>query len=758
VIVGRLLAAPRLEPGSAWRRYGPLILLLVTRLALGLAYSQVVPAWESYDEDGHFAYARYLTAHHSLVLLASDPEAALLWENFQPPLYYDLIAPFLGLFDLGPAFQSPPRNPYLANGDAGVNYAVHPTAPASAQRSTERALAAGRAVGIILSTLSVLPVFRMAKQLWPHEPATQCVATVLYAFWPQFLFVGSMLTNDALITALSAVAVMLAVDLALAGFRLRPVLALAAVIGLALVTKLNGAALLVLAAGALAMSLLPGLRQTDRTARRRLALGIGGLVIVVAGAGWVLSSLHFVTSQVFQFSVARDFVSHVGTGGQQNWALIQAALSYAFRTFLASYGWGNLESYFWTYGLWALGALLAVAAMARGLWRRGQQPGGPPARIVGLLAAFTLTVIGLALALAIAQQNIYLVPGRYLLPALPAVCLLLVGAWRTWLPAGQVRRRAWQVLGMGLIVTGWSVPFGILAPAYARPQLRAAVQVDTPIAVVYGNSLELLGYNGAVQATAGQSVQTELCWRAMAPVSLNHTLFLEVVGADGQGYGRLRTYPGHGNYPTSQWTLNTAFCERYRVLITADIPAPALAHLRVSWLTAVTDQPLPLRLSAGTPLADAAYLLEFKVAAQPGYAPPIARPADYRLGTQIQLTGFDLTQAGRQVRVILRWQALQDVSGDYVVFAHLRDTPNHAYAQGDGLPRQGAYPTRLWKKGEVILDTHVITLPDGPSTPPLALYVGMANAQAAERLPAFDASSQELDSDEIVLAQGLVFP
>jgi len=765
VIRARLRTAITPGPGSLWHAQGPLILLLAARLALGLAYSQAVPAWESYDEDGHFAYARYLAEHHSLVLPASDPQAAQIWEKFQPPLYYDLIAPILSLFDLGPSFSGPARNPYFANGDAGVNYALHTLENSAAERSIELALAAGRAAGVVISTLSVLPIFWLARQLWPREPGTRWLAVVVYAFWPQFLFVGSMVTNDVLITALSAVALWLAVDLALNGLRPRPALALGAVVGLALVTKLNGAASIVLAGGSLALSLVPA-RTLGPTTRRRwlgLALGLVGLALLVAGAIWVLSSLNFVTSQVLQLSVARDFAINIGAGGQQNAGLIVAALVYAFRTFLASYGWGNLETYGWAYALWTLGALLAAAgaalAFGRGLLRRrGADGHGPPARVYWLLTAFTATVVGLALALAIAQQNVYLVPGRYLLPALPAASLLLVAGWRSWLPAGPWRRAAWPVVGLGLVLAVWSVPFGILAPAYAQPKLAKAVAVDTPIEVVYGDSLELLGYNGAVVATAGQAVRATLCWRAVTPSADNQTLFLEVVGADGQGYGRLRTYPGHGNYPTSQWTPSTEFCEHYTVPITAGIPAPALAHLRVSWLAAGTNQPLPMRLASGAAQSDSAYLLEFKVSEPAGYAPPIAYATDNRLGEQIRLTGFDVTQDGRQVAVTLRWEALEDVSGDYVVFVHLRDTPSHAYAQGDGLPVQGAYPSRLWKKGEVILDTHVLTLPAGPTTPPLALYVGMVDTQAQRRLPAFDASGHEWGSDEIVLAKGLIFP
>ena len=768
--------APGLGPGGAWRRYGPLALLLAARLALGLAYSQVVPAWESFDEDGHFAYARYLALHHSLVLRPNDPEAGQIWEKFQPPLYYDLIAPVIALFDLGSTFIGPARNPYLAAGDAGVNYALHEVVTPPAEHSIELALRAGRAAGVLISTLSVLPVFLAARRLWPREPAAVWTVTVLYAFWPQFLFVGSMLTNDVLITALSAAAVWLAVELVLVGFQLRQALTLSALVGLGLITKLNGAALVMLAGGALALSLASSRGALRRGGMPRLALGLVGLVALVAAAVWVLSALNFVTGQVLQLSVARDFASNLGTGGQRTSSLVLAALAYAFRTFLASYGWGNLETFGWLYWLWGFGALLAaggavaaaiataVAGTGAGLGpalrreNRDRRPDGPPSRVYWLLAAFVLTVVVLALALAVAQQNVYLVPGRYLLPALPAVVMLLAAGWRAWLPASRLRQKAWQAVSLGLMLAGWSVPFRILAPAYARPMLETLGTVDTPIDVVYGDSVELLGYDDPVQAVAGDRAQATLCWQALAPIAANHTLFMEVIGADGQGYGRLRTYPGRGNYPTSQWTPGTRFCERYEVPVTADIPAPAPAHLRVSWLAGTDGQPLPVRPLAGAPGGDLAYTIEFKVSGRPGHVPPIAHTADYRFGEQIRLTGYEVLRDGSRVRVRLRWQALADGTADSVVFVHLRDTPEHAYAQGDGVPLQGAYPTRLWQKGEVILDTHTLVLPAGQGSPPLDLYVGLVDASSARRLPAFDVNGRELANDEVVLERSIVFP
>jgi len=740
---------------ASWHLPGGLLLLLLTRLALGLAYSQVVPAWESYDEDGHFAYAFYLAQHQRLTLDAADPLASQIWEKFQPPLYYDLIAPAVALFDRDASFPSPPRNPYFTNGDAGVNYALHPAAASAA----EIALRAARAVGVLISTLSVIAVFLAARRLWPADPAATWAATLLYAFWPQFLFVGSMVTNDVLVTALAAAAVWLSVTLALDGLHLRPAILLSIVVGAALVTKLNAAALLVLAVGALALSLRSGGAPAASRTRWRLWLGLAGLFILVVAALWALSSLNFVTGQVFRLATLRDFANNLNPSSQSANGFIVAALAYAFRTFLASYGWGNLETFSWLYWLWPVGLGLALAGFVIAVWqrRRGRQLDGPPARVYWLLAAFALTLVGLALALAISQHSIYLVPGRYLLPGLPAVALLLVGGWRAWNPPGRARRVAGQVMGLGLVLVAWQVPLQILIPAYARPQPDVSGKVDTPAGAVYGGNIELLGYDGTINAVAGGSLQARLCWQALAPIPTDNTLFLEVVGADGQGYGRLSTYPGHGNYPTSQWTPNAPFCDRYAVELGDDMPAPALAHLRVTWLVGTSGQRLPLVLPSGEAPPDPAYTLEFKVAGRPGFVPPVAHAVDYQLGQQIKLTGYDVALAGDTVRVSLRWQALSAISTNYVAFVHLRDTPAHAFAQGDGLPLSGAYPTRLWQPGEIILDPHVLRLPPGGPTPPLALYVGLYNADTQQRLPAFDANGHEVASDEIVLAQGLTF-
>jgi MFS family permease len=720
-----------------------------------MLYTVSVPIWEADNEDGHFAYARYLAVRRTL-LQPGDPEAQQIWEAFQPPLYYALIAPALLPFDLGETFQPPERNPYLAHGNAGVNYALHPDRLEGAARQTWLAVHVARALGALISTLSVIFVYRAARRVWPGPALTAWTATALYAFWPQFLFTGSMVTNDVLVTALAAAAFYLSIALVADRFRLRRALLLGLVAGCALVTKLNAAALVPMAGAAILISLSRGISWRSP----RLWLTLAGLAAALAAALWALSSLEFVTRQIFQAATLREFLRTLPNiaevKGQTGSNLVLAYLGYGFRTFLASYGWGNLETYPWLYRLWPVGAgaallgLLAAALTAR---RRELMP----IRLLALLGLLVVSMVGMALALAIAHQNVY-IPGRYFLAGLPAVAFLLVEGWRMLVPR-RFARFVWKTLGVGVVVVGWSIPFLSLMPAYAKPQpLAANAAVDHPLSIFIGDEIELIGYRRPESILPGEDFHLSLCWRAVAPVRRNYSVFLEIIGPDGQGYGRLETYPGKGNYATTLWTVNTRFCEEYTLAASKDVPAPAAARVAVWLLDGVLGEPLPARDASGADIGFASLPVKVRSTAP---VPALANPVAYQFGNGIALTGYEiqsLAAGAPRICVRLRWEAKEDIHEDYTVFVHLRTASPPAYAQGDSRPVSGWYPTSLWQKGEAVLDEHCLQFPADAPASPLDLYVGLYTPATVTRLPVFDAQGNPVPNDEVRLAAGLSFP
>jgi 4-amino-4-deoxy-L-arabinose transferase-like glycosyltransferase len=364
-----------------------LALLLLTRLALGAAYSLVVPVWEAYDEDGHYAYVRYLAKYRHL-LDPADPEAWAVYEGFQPPLYYILVAPFLMGYDLGATQPVIERNPHFTNGNAGLNYALHPPHLTGQAAETASAVHTARLVGVVISTLSVLFVYHMARRVWPRQDGPAWAATVLYAFWPQFIFNASVITNDLLVTALSAGVLAVAVQLVTEGFRPGRALALAVLLAGAVLSKINALALLPVAVLATAISLAPLLRQ----ARWRSPwpwLALVGLVSVVAGALYALNSLHFVTGQVLHVGTLMQFFNNLAQPEAR--ASLLTAIPYGFRTFYASFGWGNVETRPWLYDLWTVGFGLGLLGLVVGAVRR-RRAHGWALLLMGLMVVCVLLV------------------------------------------------------------------------------------------------------------------------------------------------------------------------------------------------------------------------------------------------------------------------------------------------------------------------------------------------------------------------------
>jgi 4-amino-4-deoxy-L-arabinose transferase-like glycosyltransferase len=571
----------------------PLAFLLAVRLAVGLLYSVSAPVWESYDEDGHFAYARYLARHRTL-LQPGDPEAEKIWEKFQPPLYYLLIAPALAEFDLGQTFERPERNPYMVYGNAGFNYAIHPERLEGTARSIALAVYAARAVGILISTASVMAVYLAARRVWPNEPKTAWAAACAYAFWPQFLFTGSMVTNDVLVTALSAAMFYFAIRLAMDGFRLRYAFAMGAVLGAALLTKLNALALIPVAVTALLLSF----KYTHSWRSLYLWLALAAFTLAVAAALWLLTSLKFVTGQILQPQTVADFVQYAGPGESSlaRPRFLVLALRHGLRTFLAAFGWGSPEPPGWLYWAWTVGANLAVVGLSVALVERHRSPA---LKTLVLAVCQIASPLALTLALAIAERDIFLVSGRYLLPGLPGVALLLISGWRALLPK-QWQLQIWKGLCLGIVLTAWLIPFVTLLPAYAKPwPLPPNAAMDRPLSVYFGKDTELLGYLNPPTVVPGQDFQIVLCWQAIVPVARNYSVLLEIIEPDGQVHSWLETYPGRGNYATTLWAVNAPFCDQYTLTVASNMPAVSTAYVQVSLLDGFRGNKLPVKNSAG---------------------------------------------------------------------------------------------------------------------------------------------------------------
>ncbi len=92
---------------------------------------------------------------------------------------------------------------------------------------------------------------------------------------------------------------------------------------------------------------------------------------------------------------------------------------------------------------------------------------------------------------------------------------------------------------------------------------------------------------------------------------------------------------------------------------------------------------------------------------------PFTDPALANFDNQVELMQANITQEGENLLVNLVWRAQSTFEADYTVFVHLTPVDDvQPVAQGDAPPMYG---TSLWEKGEVIEDTHTLSLENVPS-------------------------------------------
>jgi hypothetical protein len=132
------------------------------------------------------------------------------------------------------------------------------------------------------------------------------------------------------------------------------------------------------------------------------------------------------------------------------------------------------------------------------------------------------------------------------------------------------------------------------------------------------------------------------------------------------------------------------------------------------------------------------------------------RPLGYRLGSAIQLVGYDidrpLVAPGDPLHLTLYWHAIDSLDSDYTVFIHVLDAGGEMVAGGDAMPRQNAYPTTQWQPGPVIDDRHVVPL-DVPAGD-YHVVLGLYHLASGQRLPVYGPDGAPVAGDAISLDAG----
>jgi len=407
---------------------------------------------------------------------------------------------------------------------------------------------------------------------------------------------------------------------------------------------------------------------------------------------------------------------------------------------------------------------LAAVGVLLGLWRE---------RKTWLWLSVGLLVFDLFCFLALPlyqelRRGGLLLRGRYLLPALPAVALLMTWGLSQWLPG---RARAWGPAALGLLALAaalW-VPFGLIRPAYAAPPLLT--EADLPeraqrLGVTFDGKAELVAYDLWPEVVhPGEALAVTLWWRALAPMDRNYTVGVHLLGEGQQSYGSRNHYPGNGNFATTLWQPGDMFRETYWLKIAKDVPVPVRGQVAVALFFDDEEQAhLPVHDPQGNLVGERALFGRLPVRAKQPPSYVMQTPVRYTLeepdGGCIALVGYDVgPPEGMWDRIrplTLYWRAEKPVRGDYTVFVHLLDAGGRFVFGQDGPPRGGNYPTDLWAAGEVVQDRRRLRLPWSLPAGTYQVEVGLYRLQGGERLAAFDAAGARLAGDAIPLTKLVV--
>lgn len=424
----------------------PTISITIAYLFVGALYASLTPAWQAPDEPAHYNYVRQLAAGRLPVIEPGDYDQGyqervigsrfdptysidpFRYEDWQPPLYYLLLAPVFVLSD--------------------------------------GALLPLRLVSVLMGAGVILFSFAIIRRMWPDNPWAAPATAAFVAFLPQHVAILASVNNDALAELLIA-----AILWRLAGWVQRPRLErvdrrslflTGLLLGLGFVTKGTAYIMAPLAALVLLWRANWQLRRFVRLFGTLLlpALGIGALwwwrnVLVYPGLDWLALGAHdaVVTGQ----PRTADWVAQYGAG--------ETAVRFVrttFNSFWGQFGWMGVPMPRWVYQALTLFTVGTAAGLVLRL--TGGRPLSRPSRL--LLIPLFLLSSGLYLS-----YNITFVQhqGRYLFPALIPIGAAVAAGWSTLLRPLQSRWPATIVvlplgLAAGLIALDLLALFRFIIP------------------------------------------------------------------------------------------------------------------------------------------------------------------------------------------------------------------------------------------------------------------------------------------------------
>lgn len=594
--------------------------ILIIYLLLAFAFSQVTPFNKGPDEGINLTYINFIIANRRLPVTYAERDQVGPKANW-PALYH------LGVAGLSQIFKVDVTRPPLIKKywDSFRYQAVDMQDDTPGYLLTEDqlrpyvgqilALHLGRWLSVAFSTVTLGLIYLALIEMRPDRPGLALAATAMLAFLPAFIFVGSVLNEDALVAMLAALYFWLLIRAVKQPDRWWPFGLLGLVLGLSVTAKYTTVIL------PLEIGLILAVMVRQRGlgwAWYGLRLALVGGMAVLASAWWFGWNFWYL-NEIEELGLVAGLLRPIFTGGTDvTLARLGNFLSggqigltelpenvkvgtfpaWLQTTFFSFWGVsiGDFIPFF-PYAYIIVGLILCLAGL--GLWRLWRTD--PASRQWLLLMVFhiTLFIILPLVRFGLSRRLGQTAQGRHILiPAAVAVMGLMVWGLTSAIP------RRWQPGIFSLIIAGllgWSAAHLYRLDTYVPPPLpmrtlsQAAEWLAQPLEAKFGEAVELVSYELDPQPQRGR-LNLNLAWRSLAQVNQNYLLQVTLLDSSGQAVSHWLGYPAQGRLPTLAWDPGDAVFDRLA------LPLPALA---------AGDYQLTLQLGVGPdsqPLGEAVTL------------------------------------------------------------------------------------------------------------------------------------------------------
>lgn len=427
-------------------RFVGLGLVLLAFLGVSIAFNLAVPPYEGFDEPNHVQYAEYVVATGGPPVVPSDEDT----EAAQPPAYYYLQALLLKVSPTGP----PPVLVFRAPPDPPLEIFHHPAIDSCLFCKGELTIHLMRFLSTLLAIGTIVAAFLLGWLLFPDRPGMAIAIAGATALEPQFAYVNSIVNNDSLAFMTAAVVLLGCCGIAVS-VKERSRIQFAGItgfaLGMAFLTKEYAFTLLPLPLLAVGLASVPVKRRLLYT------VVVASVSTLICGVWLVRNAVVYGQPWPFQAELAniRRLLPETAWNGPVPASYFSDVFpSEFFESFWYSGGWGQLRLPLrWYFVIGAMVVLLTIGFGCAVVQWRGRWPQRKAVPI--LLAAILLDIVGAIYSnLAVHQPQ-----GRYLLPAMPAVAVVLVVGWEWWLPSKTARSMPIVVPVVLLSLTTYALAF-----------------------------------------------------------------------------------------------------------------------------------------------------------------------------------------------------------------------------------------------------------------------------------------------------------